>query len=158
MMHDLNYWNLTFHERLSWWLSGKESACQRERCRTHGFSRCIRKIPGKRAWQPTPVFLLGKSHVQRSLVGYSPWGGKRVRHDLSTKQQWQPGFQRGAHHSLTHKKGSLCLHCANHMVYAEHLISFPESGIWIHTMHRGPSWKRIWSIRDSNSLTSRITW
>ena len=27
-------------------------------------------------WQPTPVFLLGKSHRQRSLVGYSPWGHK----------------------------------------------------------------------------------
>ena len=28
----------------------------------------------KRKWQPTPVFLLGKSHEQRSLEGYSPWG------------------------------------------------------------------------------------
>ena len=27
-------------------------------------------------WQPTPVFLTGKSHGQRSLVGYSPWGRK----------------------------------------------------------------------------------
>ena len=32
------------------------------------------------------IFLLGKSHGQRSLVGYSPWGHKRVRHDLATKQ------------------------------------------------------------------------
>ena len=38
-------------------------------------------------WQPTPVFLPGKSHGQRSLVGYSPWGGKRVGHDLATEQQ-----------------------------------------------------------------------
>ena len=29
-----------------------------------------------RAWQPTPVFLPGESHGQRSLVGYSPWGCK----------------------------------------------------------------------------------
>ena len=36
---------------------------------------------------PTPVFLPGKSHGQRSLAGYSPWGCKRVRHDLATKQQ-----------------------------------------------------------------------
>ena len=28
----------------------------------------------ERKWQPTPVFLLGESHGQRSLVGYSPWG------------------------------------------------------------------------------------
>ena len=31
------------------------------------------KIPWRRAWQPTPVFLPGKSHGQRNLVGYSPW-------------------------------------------------------------------------------------
>ena len=34
------------------------------------------KIPWRRKWQPTPVFLPGKSHGQRSLVGYSPWGRK----------------------------------------------------------------------------------
>ena len=33
-------------------------------------------IPLRRKWHPTPVFLLGKSHEQRSLVGYSPWGHK----------------------------------------------------------------------------------
>ena len=36
----------------------------------------VRKIPWRRKWQPTPVFLPGKSHGQRSLVGYSPWGHK----------------------------------------------------------------------------------
>ena len=35
----------------------------------------------------TPVFLLGKSHGQRRLVGYSPWSLKTVRHNLATKQQ-----------------------------------------------------------------------
>ena len=34
------------------------------------------KIPWSRKWQPTPVFLPGKLHVQRSLVGHSPWGHK----------------------------------------------------------------------------------
>ena len=43
--------------------------------------------PSRREWLPTPVFLPGKSHGQRSLVGYSPWGPKRVRQDLGTKQQ-----------------------------------------------------------------------
>ena len=33
---------------------------------------CLRKTPWRRAWQPTPVFLLGETHGQRSLVGYSP--------------------------------------------------------------------------------------
>ena len=36
----------------------------------------LRKIPLRRAWQPTPVFLPGESHGQRSLVGYSPYGHK----------------------------------------------------------------------------------
>ena len=58
---------------LSWCLSGKESACQHGRCR---FSPWVRKIPWKRKWQPTPVFLPGEFHGQRSLAGYSPWGHK----------------------------------------------------------------------------------
>ena len=32
--------------------------------------------PWRRKWQPTPIFLPGKSHAQRSLVGYGPWGCK----------------------------------------------------------------------------------
>ena len=66
------------------WLTGKESAYQ---CRRHGFIPQVRKIPQSRAWQPTPVFLPGESHGQRSLVGYTPWGLKGIRHDLVTKQQ-----------------------------------------------------------------------
>ena len=34
------------------------------------------KIPWRREWLPTPVFLPGESHGQRSLKGYSPWGHK----------------------------------------------------------------------------------
>ena len=41
-----------------------------------GFDPWVRKIPWRREWQPTPVFLPGKSHGQRSLVGYSSWRGK----------------------------------------------------------------------------------
>ena len=42
------------------------------------------KIPWSRKWQPTLVFLPEKSHGQRNVVGYSPWGHKRVGHDLET--------------------------------------------------------------------------
>ena len=41
-----------------------------------GFDPWVGKIPWRRAWQPTPVFSPGESHGQRSLVGYSPRGGK----------------------------------------------------------------------------------
>jgi len=37
-----------------------------------GFNPWVGKIPWRRAWQPSTVFLLGESHGQRSLVGYSP--------------------------------------------------------------------------------------
>ena len=47
----------------------------------------VGKISWRRKWQPTLVFLPGKFHGQRRLVGYSPWGHKRVGHDLVTKQQ-----------------------------------------------------------------------
>ena len=49
------------------------SAGRHERC---GFDPWARKIPWGRAQQPTPGFLPGESHGQRSLVGYSPWGCK----------------------------------------------------------------------------------
>ena len=46
------------------------------------------KIPWRRKWQPIPVFLPGKSHGQRSLVGYIQlYGGARVRQNLANTQQ-----------------------------------------------------------------------
>ena len=39
---------------------------------SHGFNPWVRKMPWRRARQPTPIFLPGESHGQRSLVGYSP--------------------------------------------------------------------------------------
>ena len=55
------------------WLRGKKSTCQCRRCR---FNSWVRKIPWGRKWQPTAVFLPGKTHGKRSLVGYSPGGCK----------------------------------------------------------------------------------
>ena len=58
------------------WHSGKESACQCRRHKRCGFDPWGRKIPWRRKWQPTPIFLPGKFHGQRSMAGYSPWGRK----------------------------------------------------------------------------------
>ena len=52
--------------------SGKEPACQSRRHKRHGFDPQVGKIPWRRAWQLTPVFLPGESHGQKSLVGSSP--------------------------------------------------------------------------------------
>ena len=48
-------------------------------CRRFGFDPWVGKIPWRRKWQPTPVFLPGESHGQRSLVGYSPQGCKESK-------------------------------------------------------------------------------
>ena len=45
-------------------------------CRRPGFDPWVGKIPWRRAWQPTPRFLPGESHGQRSLAGYGSWGRK----------------------------------------------------------------------------------
>ena len=52
--------------------SGKEPTCQCRRCKRCGFNPWVGKIPWRKKWQPTLVFLPGKSHRQRSLEGYSP--------------------------------------------------------------------------------------
>ena len=54
---------------------GKESACN---VGDLGLIPRSQKIPWRRAQQPTPVFLPGESHGQRSLVGYGPWGHKEL--------------------------------------------------------------------------------
>ena len=44
----------------------------------HEFDLWVRKIPWRRKWQSTPVILPGESNEQKSLDGYSPWGGKEL--------------------------------------------------------------------------------
>ena len=80
--------------------TGQKSICQ---CRRH--KRCeldpwVRKIPQRRKWQPTLVFLPGESHGQRSLVGYSPRSRKEsdTAERLSTYMH-APRSDTGAPHS-----------------------------------------------------------
>ena len=47
-------------------------------CGRPGFSPCVAKIPWRRNWQPTPVFLPEESHGWRSLAGHSQWGCKEL--------------------------------------------------------------------------------
>ena len=69
-------WLLVYRPSIMW-LTGKEFACW---CRRREFDPWVGKIPWRRKWQPTPVFLPGKSHGQKSLAGYSSWG-HRFGHD-----------------------------------------------------------------------------
>ena len=61
------------NEGAPWWLRDKESVCQ---CRRHRFNPWVKKICCRRKWQHIPVFLPGKFHGQRSLVGSSPQSRK----------------------------------------------------------------------------------
>ena len=78
------FWWALNHYGLPWWLR-RYSVCLQ--CGKPGFNPWAGKIPWRRKWQSTPVLLPGKSHGQRSLVGYSPWGC-RVRCDWVTSCSW----------------------------------------------------------------------
>ena len=86
-------WATNSHTHHSKWdfpggAGGKEPACQGRRCKRPGFDPWVRKIPWKRAWQLTPVFLLGESHGHGSLVGHSPRGGKESDTTKVTQHAW----------------------------------------------------------------------
>ena len=71
------------------WLSVEKSICLCRRHRICRFDTWVRNIPWRREWHPTPVFLPGESHGQRSQAGYSPWGNKELKwlsHSAHTSQ------------------------------------------------------------------------
>ena len=79
---------------------GKESTCQCRRHKRHGFSPWVGKIPWRRAWQPTSIFLPGEFHGQKSLVAYSPWCHKQL--DMTEAAEhahivilWKQGYFNG---------------------------------------------------------------
>ena len=82
-----NIYRVPTHAGLPWWLSGKESTCQ---CRRHRFDALVGKIPWRRKWKATSVYLLRKYHGQRSLMGYSLWECRRFSCNLVTKHQQPP--------------------------------------------------------------------
>ena len=71
--------------------SGKEPACQCRKCKRSRFNPWVGKIPWRRKWQPTPVFLPGESHGQRSLVGYNPEGRKESDRTEGTERTGREG-------------------------------------------------------------------
>ena len=75
---------ISTQEGLPWWLR-RWSVCLQ--CRRPGFNPWVGKLSWRRKWQPTPVFLPGKSHGQRSLASYSLWDCKESGHNVATKQQ-----------------------------------------------------------------------
>ena len=91
----------------------KNPLCQCRRHRRHGFDPWAGKIPWRRTWQPTPVFLPGESHGQRSLEGYSPWGHKEL--DMTEHSTAQRGNSAGVTfiHRESHLRTKDCLVCSS---------------------------------------------
>ena len=93
------YTNLSFNLLLKTelglprWCSGKESTCQSERYMRPRFDPWVGKMPWSRKQKPTPVFLPGKFHGQRNLMGYSPWDWEDLNmtehnHNKERLSQW----------------------------------------------------------------------
>ena len=98
---------LTFMDlELSWHLWVYHLACYNKQCRRPGLDPWVGKIPWRREWQSTPVFLLGESYGQRSLAGHSLWSCKELdtteQLTLLLLQLWQSWL-----HQPLHLQGSV---------------------------------------------------
>ena len=110
----LTYWSLWASQLAS----GKESTCQFSIHKRHTFDPWVRKIPWRRKWQTAPVFLPGKFHGQRRLVGYSPWGHEESDMAKKLSKHARAHMHTYTHtHTHTHTLVSTPYHC-------------PHSGSW----------------------------
>ena len=94
--------------RANRWLSGQESACQCRRHKRHGFDLWIEEIYWRRKWRPTPVFLPGKFHRQKSLLDYSPGGHKESNTTEHTCKQAR-GTKRKVNYGCLYFSHALCV-------------------------------------------------
>ena len=97
------YWaaDLNWAEGFPGGASGKESTCQCRRPERLGFDPWVGKIPWRRAWQPTPVFLPGEPSWTEEPGGLQSMGLQRAGHNWSDLALTQPSGQervRGKHH------------------------------------------------------------
>ena len=117
-------------------------------CGRPGFNPWVGKIPWRRKWQPTPVFLPGKSHGWRSPVDYSPWVAKLAYRNLlrmcSVAQSWptlcdpmnrsMPGLP--VHHQLP-ESTQTHVHRVSDAIQPSHLLLSPSPPALNLSQHRG---------------------
>ena len=139
----------------------------------------VRKIPWRRKWQPTPVFLPGKFHGLRSRVGYSPWGPKELDTNYLYSVQFScsvvsdsdfmdcstPGFP--VHHQLL-ELAQTHVHWVSDAIQPSHPLTspsppssiFPSISIFSSESLR-IRWPKYWSfsfsIRPSNEYSGLIS-
>ena len=99
--------------------------------------------PRRRKWQPTPVFLPGKSHGQRSLVGYSPLGRKELD---TTEQLHFTSFATAPPMALSSSSFILPLHCLS----CAHVCSFPNLEYFSYNHQRTHCFKKSPSVYSLN--------
>ena len=105
-------WNSPFITLFSGGTSGKKPASQCRRHLRQGLDTWVGKIPWRRAWKLTPVFLPREFQGQKSLVGYSPWGRKE-----SDKTDWYiRGCCRNYMCLCMFKCWELCPTCKGHSI------------------------------------------
>ena len=122
---------------------GTESACQCRRC---GLDPWVRKIPWRRAWQPTAVFMPGESHGQRGLAGtYSTQGCKELHMMkwLSTSGAWFPNI-----YALI---GSTCSTSRVKAFKLQMVVQAPPSATAFSNYYLGPPGSKIVHMRVSRT-------
>ena len=127
------------HQRLPKWSSGKEPACWCRRHKRYRFILWVGKIPWRRKWQHTPVFLPGKFHGQRSLVEYGPRGSK----ELDTTECVCTCIHT---HTHTHTTAKACPQVGTEPVFRmKHLQKEKENTLIPETIHgwEMEDWKQV---------------
>ena len=112
----------------------------RLQCGRPGFDRWVGKIPWRRKWHPTPVLFPGKSHGQRSVVGYGLWGRKES--DTTERLHFPLTLRNGTFQSFKQKIGFFSLVLGD----TSHWLSLPF--VLQNRLIRGPHW---WHQRFPNS-------
>ena len=121
-----------YTDGLSKWCCVKESTCECRRYERHRIDLWVEKIPWRRKRQPTPVFLPGKSHGQKSLA----MGLQRAGHDWATehttlhwqRQEWLSGTLRLLCFLIWVLGTRMCLLCENLIIYSFCIFSLvPET-------------------------------
>ena len=123
-----------------------------------GFNPWVGKIPWRRAWQPTPVFLPAESHGQRSLMDYSPWDRK----EPDTTEWLSTALHSNNHSKLTTVTDNLKCQWLNPIALIPVLGTVPcrvgdyGSGGWGRGLCSCPLWS-LWSGWRLLSLLPAVT-
>ena len=116
-----------------WWMQWLRQWRICLQCGRPGFDSWVRKIPWRREWQPTPIFLPGESHEQRSLVGYHPWGHKES--DTFTFKNDQTKWsqtQKDRYHMISLMWNLIFKNCTNEFIYKiETDLQISKTNLWL---------------------------